>query len=141
LSQRDLLKVARLAGQNRLADAAVTYAEAALPGWGGATDIASDPAYSGLMKECVYYIFKHAPGHEDYKGNADQVAYLEEYCGDRPPTLSLLAAGWKAYERDKRNGRQIAMLSTEQPMNFELMSNDELERTLQSVNRHINGKK
>jgi hypothetical protein len=102
-------------------------------------DITAMPQYAGLINECCWYVFKHTPGYEDFTGTPDEIAFLEGYIAGRPITISLLAAGWKAYVREKREGRMVAMLPSEQAPDFDRMSNEELEAAMRSVNRHVNG--
>jgi hypothetical protein len=143
LSEADKLKVARLAGQGKLGEAAIAYCEASLPHWRGLSgiDITCMPQYAGLVNDCCWFVFKHAPGYEDFKGTPQEIAFLEGYIAGRPITISLLAAGWKAYQREKREGRMTAMLPSEQPINFDSMSNEELENAMRAMNRHMNGKR
>jgi hypothetical protein len=148
LSDYDLLKVARLAGQGKLGDAIIEYLHCALPGkvWIGddVQEIAYDPAYRELAADCCWYVFENSPQGADYRPDKAR-EFMLRYIGNRPVNLGLIVAAFKAFKDAQRHGEIHELMTTHDNDNatpdFNKMTDGELEAAMQSVNRHVNGKR
>jgi hypothetical protein len=104
LSERERLRVARLAQAGRVDEAIGEYLRCALDGDEPDMSLVHDPKYRGLCNDAVYEVFQNV--QLDYVETAARKAYLMRFAGTRPLTIVLLQQAWKScQENEKRRER------------------------------------
>lgn len=132
LSDRELLHVARLSQQGKIADAIGTYLHYALPSLSAKElfEATQDPDLLPLTNQAVYTVFANST--PDFQDTDEARDYLLEFADGRPLSYALLQEGWKAMRRD-------AVLRTEnQPepkLDVDSLSGEEAERLYRAALR------
>ena len=126
LSERERLRVARLAQAGRIDEAIGEYLRCALDGDEPGMDLINDPKYRGLCSDAVYEVFQNI--QLDYVGTAPRKAYLLRFAGTRPLTVRLLEQAWKScQENEKRRERGVILDQMQRPQEAPPVSAKEID--------------
>jgi hypothetical protein len=108
LTERERLRVARMAQAGRTEDAIGEFLRCALNGHELSVEFASDPRYRGLCDDAVYTVFTES--QLDYVETGSRKAYLLRYAGHRPLTIPLLQQAWKSCQQNEQRYERNALL-------------------------------
>lgn len=109
LSERERLRVARMAQAGRIDEAIGEYLRCALDGDEPDMALINDPKYRGLCNDAVYEVFQNI--QLDYVETAPRKAYLLRFAGTRPLTVRLLEQAWKSCQENERRRERGELLS------------------------------
>jgi hypothetical protein len=119
LSERERLRVARLAQAGRVDEAIGEYLRCALDGEEPNLEMIHDPAYRAVCDDAVFYCFEEVT--LDYVATPERQKYLLRHCGNRPLTIPLLQQAWaacKAHEARHERGELLTVFQPEaEPVN------------------------
>lgn len=133
LSDRELLRVARLAQQQRIADAIGEYLHLSVPGFNAKqlADVTADPDYRVLCDEAVYFVFVNSTA--DFQDSDETRDYLSAFANGRPLSYHLLQEGWKAMRRDALIRAESANAQT--APDLDALSSEEFDRLYRATMR------
>lgn len=126
LTERERLRVARLAQAGRIDEAIGEYLRCALDGDEPGMDLINDPKYRTLCGDAVYEVFQNI--QLDYVETASRKAYLLRFAGTRPLTVRLLEQAWKNCQaQEQRHERSQLLGQVERPQEAPPMSAKEID--------------
>lgn len=108
LSERERLRVARLAQAGRADDAIGEYLRCALDGEEPTIEMVQDPAYRTVCNDAVLTVFEEIT--LDYVPTPERQRYLLRHCGNRPLTLALLQQAWRACQANEQRHERGELL-------------------------------
>jgi hypothetical protein len=94
LSERERLRVARLAQAGRTSEAIGEYLRCSLDGEELTMEMVNDPAYRDVCDSAVWTVFENIT--DDYVPTPRREQFIRRHCGQRPITLALLQSAWSA---------------------------------------------
>ena len=97
LTEREHLRVARLAQAGRTEEAIGEYLRCALDGDEPDLELIQDPRYRALCDDAVWIVWEVVT--DDYTPSPTREAFLRRHCGERPITIPLLNAAWVELKR------------------------------------------
>jgi hypothetical protein len=93
LSERERLRVQRLALTGQTEAAIEEFLHCSLPDEELTIDVISNPAYRNACDQAVMFVWECATA--DYTPTDERRAYVHRYAAGRPLTLNLLSAAWQ----------------------------------------------
>jgi hypothetical protein len=138
LSERERLRVARMAQAGRADEAVGEFLRCSLDGDEPTMELVNNPSYRNLCNDAVLSVFENA--QLDYVATPERQRFLLRYAGNRPLTLALLQQAWRACQaneqRHERNELMVFMRScskTKPPTVKEIdaLADDEVDRLYQ----------
>jgi hypothetical protein len=112
LSERERLRVARMAQAGRVDEAISEVLRCSLDGDEPDLEMTHDPAYRDLCDTAVYEVFHNV--ELDYVETASRRAYLLRFAGRRPLTIYLLQQAWRScLQNERRHERGNCANATE----------------------------
>jgi hypothetical protein len=109
LTERERLRIARMAQAGRVDEAIGEYLRCALDGDEPSLDLVSDPKYRALCDDAVFAVFEET--QLDFVPTGSRKAFLFRFAGNRPLTLPLLQQAWKACQQNERQHGRAALLN------------------------------
>lgn len=117
LSERERLRVARLAQAGQLDRAIGEFLRCSLDGDEPDMEMIHDPRYRGLCDDAVLFVFEAS--QSDYVPTPARQAFLLRYAAKRPLTLQLLQQGWRAcQDNEKKSERGLILDQMQTPQPF-----------------------
>lgn len=92
LSERERLRVARLAQAGRVDEAISEFLRASLDGDEPTLELLHDPRYRDLCNSAAWFVWETIT--EDYVPTQSREAFIRRHCGTRPITIPLLNTAW-----------------------------------------------
>lgn len=134
LSERERLRVSRMAQAGRIEEAIGEYLRCSLDGDEPTLELVNDPKYRGLCDDAVYTVWEET--QLDFVPTGSRKAYLLRFAGNRPLTIPLLREAWKscmASERRSERGQLLNSIEQQQqtpptPAEIDNLKDDEVER-------------
>lgn len=103
LTEREHLRVARLAQAGRLDRAIREYLRCALNGEEPSRELLYDPKYRQLCDDAAYTVFEES--QFDYVPTASRKAHLLRFAGKRPLTIALLREAWRSCKASEQQNK------------------------------------
>ncbi|MGA9511692.1 MAG: hypothetical protein WBV55_23920 [Candidatus Sulfotelmatobacter sp.] len=126
LSERERLRVARLAQAGRADEAIGEFLRCALDGEEATLEMVNDPAYRQVCDDAVLAVFEEIT--LDYVATPERQRYLLRHCGNRPLTLALLQQAWRACQgNEQRHERGELLEQYQRPQTAEPPSVKEID--------------
>lgn len=109
LTERERLRVARLAQAGRVDEAIGEFLRCSLDGDEPDMSMVNDPKYRGLCNDAVYEVFTNAT--DDYVETSARKMFLLRFAGTRPLTVRLLEQAWKSCQENERRRERGEILN------------------------------
>lgn len=125
LTEREQLRVARMAQSGRTDEAIGEYLRCALHGEEPTLEMVTDPAYRAVCDDAVLTVFEEVT--LDYVPTPERKTYLLRHCGNRPLTLGLLQQAWRACQDNEQRHERGELLNQFQQTDSEPVSPKEID--------------
>jgi hypothetical protein len=112
LSERERLRVSRLAQSGQIDQAIAEYLSCALDGDEPDLELINDPAYRQLCDDAVWSVFSES--QLDFVETASRRAYLLRFAGGRPLTITLLQKAWESCQSKEKQRERGELLDSYQ---------------------------
>ena len=134
LTERERLRIARMAQAGRVDEAIGEYFRCSLDGDEPTLDLINDPRYKNLCDDAVFTVFEET--QLDFVPTGSRKAFLFRFAGNRPLTLPLLQQAWKACQQNERRHERGELLNAVEqrqqtpptPAEIDALRDDEVER-------------
>ena len=113
LTEREKLRVSRLAQRGQLDEALGEYLRCSLDGEEPDMSMLSDPRYTDACNAAVFFVFNAT--QLDYQPTPEREAYLLRYCGSRPLTIPLLQQAWRSCQQGERRQDRSELIASFEP--------------------------
>jgi hypothetical protein len=113
LTEREKLRVSRMAQRGQLDAALGEFLRCALDGEEPDLEMLNDPRYTGACNAAVFFVFSAT--QLDYQPTPEREAYMLRYAGARPLTIPLLQQAWRSCLQHERRADRSELIASFEP--------------------------